>query len=199
MKKIKLSIIMILSIIILASCGGGSKNGTNDNSAKVEEKKVKTDDEKIEEIRSKFEAIEKNMSGYTVKEAFYTNPDPEKYYDMSGYKGYYKGNELVKLVESVGEEGYLSEISMYYSNNKVFFIYTERFYMDDLYEQERNYIDESGNVFKALIKTKEDGDTQDISKISNVENPGFVKNKNEFINNIKNLYQSALERYAQGK
>jgi len=198
MKKNRFSLLVLLVVFLITACGGNSSENKDKENSSLETEKVMTLDEKIEEIKIKFDKIEKN-SDLKVKDLLYANPDPEKYYDMSSFDAYYNGNELVKLIEYMGEEGYLSATSYYYSENKLFFIFIEYSYMDEVYEQNRYYLDQDGTVLKALIKAKDEGDATDIAKIENKENPEFIADKNSFNDQVQQFCKSTETRFKMAK
>jgi len=202
MKKLRYLTFALIASLAYTACGNENKSDQNSDSTVVEET-TKTDspkkltvEEQVEQIRIDFQSIESGISSYTVEEKSYRNPDPEMYYDMSNYTSYNKGAELVKLDEEMGEEGYYSKASYYFKNGKVFFIFTEVSYMDDLFLESRVYFD-SDKVIKAVKKEKEpdpEDNSVKLSSLSNVPDAEFVKDPAAFNAIQMALVQSALTR-----
>jgi len=72
----------------------------------------------------------------------YQNPKPELYYDMAFFHAYYNADELLKLVEIIGEEGYETTSTYYFKDKKVFYCLTQSSYFNSDYLVRRDYIEE---------------------------------------------------------
>ncbi len=200
MKKLNLFLITMLSyalILLATSCGGGTEKensekdttskseitGSTTNSNNTEEIKTEeqTPEDRITEIRAKFQEIESNLKNYTVIAGQYANPDPEKYWDLADYTSYNSGNEAVKIIETAGEEGYEFTNNYYFDNGKIIFIFTKGGFMGNPYLEERIYFDNEENVIKALIKSKDQEDeTTKLSSLENKDNKEFIKDPANF-------------------
>jgi len=102
--------LLVSGYFFIMSCGGSSSDSNNKSDSisgdkkldNIESKSDLTVDEKVEKIRTLFQQIESSGKSLKVVKKEFRNADPEKYYDMSQYEAYYKGSELVKLVELAG-------------------------------------------------------------------------------------------------
>jgi len=151
--------------------------------------------EKIKKIKKMYANVEKNLSTYAKSKVTYTNPDPDKYWDISSYTSYNKGNTLVKLVETKGEEMYLLKTSYYFNKGKLFFIFEEGFFDDIKYSESRYYVN-NDKVIKALDKQREKmKESPAMSKIKNKQHPEFKKNKKNATQAVMKDYKEAVRRY----
>lgn len=135
-----------------------------------EEKAAIADDEVVKIDILKLKKIKKR----------YQNPDPEKYYDLAIYYAYYNNDELVKLEELVGEEGYLANSQYYFKEGNVFYCFTESSYMDETYLHRKDYI-ENDKIYHILAKEKDphDEDTDFNNLKEEVWGEKEVKNTSE--------------------
>ena len=133
--KLNIFLFALICLMAMTSCNSNAdaaKSGTEvKEDVKAEEKKPETPEEKAAAADAEVKTIE-GLSLKKVKKR-YQNPDPEKYYDMAIFYAYYKDDKLMKLEESMGEEGYISTSHYYFKEDKVFYCYTESSYMDNLY------------------------------------------------------------------
>ena len=86
-------------------------------------------DEKKASVREKYSEIEKNLEKYKKKEHQELASEgmpPVTYYNF----WFNSDNKLVKANYSVGEEGYGTEKTYYFSEGKLFFVYTQEFEPD---------------------------------------------------------------------
>ncbi len=199
MKKLAFNLFILFSLIILAYCGGNSKKEEN-TEVKTEKVEVaKTDEEKVEEIKNKFYEIESNKA-LKMKQLFYQNPNPDLYYDQAEYDAYYQGDKLLKIRETRGEEGYMAEKNYYFENAKLFFVFKQYYFMDNLYQEERIYLDQDEKVIKALIKSKDAEDqTKDIATMKNEEDPEFTSNKTDYNLQFREYYLGMMECFKNAK
>jgi hypothetical protein len=172
--------LMLLAFSVFASCkenNNSEKSETSDKEASTpktvvtpEEKAAIADDEVVKIDILKLKKIKKR----------YQNPDPEKYYDMAIYYAYYNNDELVKLEELVGEEGYLTNSQYYFKEGKVFYCFTESSYMDETYLHRKDYI-ENDKIYRILAKEKDphDEDTDFNNLKEEVWGEKEVKNTSE--------------------
>ncbi len=204
--KFKLLSVIVFIAVILTACGDDTvKQNSSDSTLEKSAVKSKSEkekahfknktEEKIARIRADFQAIENSLSVCRTESKTYQNPDPAFYFDMANFMAYYKDNQIVKLVENVGEEGYASDYSYYLRGGELFFIYIERYYTDNKYQEERIYID-GGKIIKALDKSKEPGDEKTaFSSLENVSHPQFKKDASAFTLLMLETYRDAIEKF----
>jgi len=208
MKKNKLLLSAItLLIFILSSCGGGTDNNSNNNENREENPKIETEenktttentvDDKIKYIKEKFSEIEKNISNYEKKDALFSGTvgeEGQEYYVHTEWLAFYNGDKITKLVESTGEEGYWAEISYYYDNGKLFFIFHELEFDGYPIEESRIYIYD-GKIIDALTKSVDEMSEESLSDVKNQKYDEVLTGelKDMYLNWEKNAMEGFLE------
>jgi len=119
------------------------------------------------------------------------------YYDMSVFTAYYKDKELVKLIEGMGEEGYLSENAVYFKDAKVFIETHNGSFMDDPYTESRTYI-ENDEPFAGFGKEK-DPEDEKTKLASQKENPLTKEKMNRGKEGYKKALTTSMERFSKAK
>ncbi len=209
MKQIFFATILSVALTIFYSCGESKNSGDADSisknesdiksSSKTDSPKNETVEEQVNAIRKIFQEIESAGKSLTVEKRDYRNPNPEMYYDMSNYTAYSKNNELKKLLEEGGEEGYLFETTYYYDGGKLIFTYSCSTFMDILYRESRVYFND-GKIIRAWLREKpQDDEKTDLSKLENKDDPDFKKDTAEFTKIQLASEKSAQERFASAK
>ncbi len=165
-----------------------SENTDNNNKPQSPEEKAKAIDEAVKKIESL--QLRKVISRYQ-------NPNPNYYYDIADFHAFYDGEELVKLIDFVGEEGYNTALSYYFKDKKVFFSKTESSYMDAEYLVCKTYLEDE-IIFRIINKEKGPQDENtDFSKTKELvlEDDALVKKQKIF----KEDFKGSMDRFKASK
>ena len=124
--------ILFLLTILLFTCNQTSENNAKNDTSKdtgsepKTEKEFLNDDEIISDIRKKFGEINQNTASYKTKSMEMMGESAEG----GELKGYYQNEELKKVVASYfGEMGKSIE-EYYFSEDNVFFVFTQQYSYD---------------------------------------------------------------------
>ncbi|MBN2893201.1 MAG: hypothetical protein JXL97_15125 [Bacteroidales bacterium] len=156
---------------------------------------AQTYDEKISYVRTQFSTIENNIDNYTYKQYIY---QPEEDYPPYAYYDFWfdSNGELVKIQESMGEEGYYTERNYYFDDKNLFFYFSsDNEPGEESYEEIDYFITEyrvyfyNGEIFEFLSKYKDESDKRKISDIKNEK----VEWEPEQIEAILELSKEAIE------
>jgi hypothetical protein len=141
--------------------------------------------------------IEAELSTYKMEKKMYRNPDPQQYYDVAAYTFYYKGAELVKLIEAGGEEGYYGEEAYYYQNGKLFYAHDLDTYMDDPYEDIKVYIENDAPYAAFGKEKKSEDEATKLASLPVTEKPAFVVSKDQFAKTLEVLKERSSQAKAE--
>lgn len=145
-------------------------------------------EDKIQDIRTKFQNIESNLTSLTKK----AGKPQEQDYAVVDVEGYYKGDNLVKVytVEAAGHSA--QQVSYYFHNGELFFVYQQDYSEASLHgpfteEQKRIYIHDN-EVVRVLHKTKTSKSTDPIQmdKVPNKDITASVKDKKALLAKYRN-------------
>ena len=201
--KLKLFFVSICCFYLLESCNNeltqsasSSEIEAATSSEKTEKKEKKLSPE--EKAKAIDEAIKKIESLQLRKViSHYKNPDMKYYYDIADYHAYYDGNELKKVEDYVGEEGYHNILSYYFKDKKVFFCTYESSYGDSQYLLRKIYI-ENDEAF--WIVNKEKGPQDENTNFSEAKE--IVLKDVAFANAIKLFkedFEGSMKRFKVSK
>lgn len=157
---------------------------------------AQTNDEKTKFVRKHYQLIEKDLPNCTVKE--YTDQPNGEYSPFHYYTFWVnKHNQLIKAFSTYGEEGYGTEISYYFHNENIIFIYTVDFepnwdqeeFALDKYET-RTYLYDK-KVFNVLAKTVLAGDKRKYipNEKTNFNESDLNKSISEEVKALLNIYK----------
>ncbi len=198
----KMSLYLLCLPLLLVACKQNPANSANPSTTSPSAVSVSapaelTPAQKVAAADEAVKKIEAELSTYKMEKKMYRNPDPEFYYDVSAYTFYYKGAELVKLIEICGEEGYASEEAFYYQNGKVFLAHDFDTYMDDPYEDIKMYVEnETPYAAFGKEKTTEDEATK-LASLPVTEKPALIVGRDEFVKTMQMLKERSSQAKAE--
>lgn len=146
--------------------------------------------EQLTAIRKEFQRIE--HAELTVKHAHFFNPDDA--HDQTQYRGYYEGDQLVKLSAQGGESMFSWHVTYYLKDDALFFIYDiEQEYLEDdtVFETQSRFYLHAGTILEALIK---EGDV-DIDHAANKPHPVLSKDLAEEFQTLQEGFAYNLARF----
>jgi hypothetical protein len=201
--KLKLFFVLICCFYLFVSCkneltqsASSSEIEAAPSSEKTEKKeKQLSPEEKVSLIDKAVKKIESLPLRKVISN--YRNPDIKYYYDIADYHAYYDGNELKKVEDYVGEEGYSNIVSFYFKDKKVFFCTYESSYGDSQYLLRKIYI-ENDEAF--WIINKEKGPQDENTNFSDAKE--IVLKDVDFANAIKLFkedFEGSMKRFKVSK
>ncbi|MFN8255201.1 MAG: hypothetical protein U0W24_05895 [Bacteroidales bacterium] len=156
---------------------------------------VTGDDQKIKKIREEYNKIEALRKSNALNELTADYIDSVAYWNNTRYKGSFdEAGNLVFLTYSAGEEGYSSEVQIYFKDHKPFFTFTVSTDPEGNLEEERVYL-YNDQLVKVLEKRKSAEDNREISEIESMENGEMMKDIKNSSLNILNGIAVELNRY----
>lgn len=167
----KSTLILSCFISIFFSCQQAKNNpavNKIESSAAVAEKPKKAQSPE-DKAKACDEAV-KRIDAISLKKVSsrYQNPKPELYYDMAFFHAFYNANEMLKLVEIVGEEGYITTSTYYFRNKKVFYCSNVSSYFNSDYLARRDYIEDE-KIYRIAAREKEPEDeTTDFATVKEI-------------------------------
>jgi hypothetical protein len=201
--KLKYYLVLFCSFYLFVSCkneltqsASSSEIEAAPSSEKTEKKeKQLSPEEKVSLIDKAVKKIESLPLRKVISN--YRNPDIKYYYDIADYHAYYDGNELKKVEDYVGEEGYSNVVSFYFKDKKVFFCTYESSYGDSQYLLRKIYI-ENDEAF--WIVNKEKGPQDENTNFSDAKE--IVLKDVDFANAIKLFkedFEGSMKRFKVSK
>lgn len=159
-----------------------------------------TEDEKVSAVRTIYYDIENNLSSFEKYEKRYSEePNGEiAHYYIADYVGFYNRNQLVKLEQSTGDEGYWSRTEFYYKDGTLYFVFENSGDpMGDLVQRRIYFY--NNKIVRALIKkTSEDGGL-DFSKVSNKKDTELLSRKSDAEKQYLRWSENAIKEFSVAK
>jgi len=158
--NLKIAIIFCCFISFFMSCQQAKNSSTVnkiETSAAVADKPKKAQSPE-EKAKACDEAV-KRIDAISLKKVSsrYQNPKPELYYDMAFFHTFYNADELLKLVEIIGEEGYITTSTYYFKDKKVFYCSSTSSYFNSDYLVRRDYIEDE-KIYRIAAREKDPQD-----------------------------------------
>jgi hypothetical protein len=195
--KIKNFILSACCILSFAACNSSTTTITTEEEKKEDTaEKAATPEQKIAAADADMKKIEAELGSLRKEKKTYRNPDPEKYYDVFGFTAYYKDKELVKLIEGMGDEGYISETAYYFKGGKVFMETYNSSFMGDPYVETRTYI-ENDEVFAGIGKEKDPQDEN--TKLASLKEAAFTEKTMPKAGELKKQLAVTMERFSEAE
>jgi hypothetical protein len=201
--KLKLFFVSICCFYLFEACKNEvtkSESSQKSDAASISEntevqKKPQSPEEKVKAIDEAIKKIESLQLRKVI--SHYKNPDIKYYYDIADYHAYYDGNELKKVEDYVGEEGYHNILSYYFKDKKVFFCTYQSSYGDSQFLLRKIYI-ENDEAF--WIINKEKGPQDENTNFSDAKE--IVLKDVDFANAIKLFkedFEGSMKRFKVSK
>lgn len=196
----KSTLILSCFISIFFSCQQAKNNpavNKIESSAAVAEKPTKA--QSPEDKAKVCDEAVKRIDAISLKKVSsrYQNPKPELYYDMAFFHAFYNAEDMLKLVEIVGEEGYITTSTYYFKNKKLFYCSTVSSYFNSDYLARRDYIEDE-KIYRIAAREKEPQDeTTDFGTLKEILlDDKAVKNTSE---GFKKGFAETMKRFKASK